>query len=138
MAHAPTLVDIVEGLVASGPCDSSSGAKLSSWVKAQIKNGEVDDLVRVFPRLLGPGLDYTTANFLCRALKKLRQQTRVPETPIKIAVLGSFTTHPLVLLTDLFLSGGRPFDAQLEPELRRMRQDHFFKNGPLGSSTKMT
>jgi FkbH-like protein len=76
-------------------------------IKVDLKAGNVEALAKDFPRLIGPGLDYTTANLLHRQLGQLRRQIEFKERRTKVALLGSFTTKPLADLLDLFLSAGR-------------------------------
>lgn len=72
-------------------------------IKADLKAGDVEALARDFPRLIGPGLDYTTANLLHGQLGQLRNKIEFKERKTKVALLGSFTTKPLANLLDLFL-----------------------------------
>ena len=72
-------------------------------IKSDLKAGNVEALARDFPRLVGPGLDYTTANLLHGHLGQLRNKTGFKERKTKVALLGSFTTKPLANLLDLFL-----------------------------------
>jgi FkbH-like protein len=57
--------------------------------------------------LMIPGLDYTTATSLHRLLKQLRRIAPAKGRRIKIAILGSVTTHQLMDLIDLYLQAGR-------------------------------
>jgi FkbH-like protein len=103
--------DIVENFIARGADDKGVSLELLRWLKDEIKRGHADHAAEVFPRLLIPGLDYTTAVSLCRILKQIRNtQPALKRTP-KIAVLGSVTTHQLVELLDLHLQSGR-IDAE--------------------------
>ena len=58
------------------------------------------------PRLIIPGLDYTSALSLHRTASRVAQQAPVKNRPVKI-VLGSFTTHQLATFLDLYLRAGR-------------------------------
>ena len=123
MVDAPALIDFVERFIASVSDDHRVGAELSSWVNGEIKKGNVDELTKVFPRLVLPGLDYTTANSLHRSLKQLRQKVRLHDRAPRIAVLGSFTTHPLVSLLDFYLSGERVRAEIYEADYGTFRQE---------------
>jgi FkbH-like protein len=101
-----TSPDIVENFLASAASDKNAGNELLSWLKAELKAGNVDRVAEVFPRLVIPELDYTTAISLHRVLKKIKS-ARPPGRTTKIAVLGSMTTHQLVDLLDLYLQAGR-------------------------------
>ena len=81
--------------------------QLLRWLKDQIKEGHADLAAEVLPRLLIPGLDYTTAVSLCRVLRSIRSNRPTPNRAPKIAVLGSVTTHQLVEFLDLHLQSAR-------------------------------
>ena len=76
-------------------------------MNAQLGAGNLDALAGVFPQLVVPYLDYTTASSLHRALGHIRKKVALHDRTIKIAVLGSVTTNQLVSLLDLFLCAGR-------------------------------
>ncbi len=103
-------MDSVGQLIGSGGV-AQGGAALASWVNAQSGEGNLDQLAAVFPQLVVPYLDYTTACCLHRALSHIRKTTALYDRKIRIAVLGSVTTNQLVLLLDLFLCAGR-IDAE--------------------------
>jgi FkbH-like protein len=123
MAEVPSLIDFVERFTASAAEDHRAGAELSSWIKAEIKKGNFEELAKVFPRLVIPGLDYTTATSLCRPLKQLRQKVRFDERAPRVAVLGSFTTGQLVALLDLYLSAERVGAEIYEADYGTLRQE---------------
>jgi len=102
------LSDIVERFMVSGSGDAEATLHLVRWLKDELKAGNRQVVVEIFPRLLIPGLDYTTAMSLHRILKQLRAGGgRAPERRTRIAVLGSATTHQLVDFLDLYLHAGR-------------------------------
>ena len=80
-------------------------------------------MAEVFPRLLVPGLDYTLANALHRMLGQIRQKARLHDRTARIAVLGSFTTHPLAALLELFLAAGRVGAEIYEADYGTLRQE---------------
>lgn len=92
-------------------------------IKADLKAGNVEALCRDFPRLLGPGLDYTTANLLHRQLGQLRKKIDLKERRTKVALLGSFTTKPLANLLDLFLFAERVRLDLYEADYGTFRQE---------------
>jgi FkbH-like protein len=92
-------------------------------IKIDLKAGNVEALARDFPRLVGPGLDYTTASLLHRQLGQLRRQIELKERRTKVALLGSFTTKPLADLLDLFLSAGRVRLDLYEADYGTFRQE---------------
>jgi FkbH-like protein len=100
-------IDIVENFIARGADDRSIGQQLLRWLKSEIKMGNVDRLSEIFPRLLIPGLDYTTAISLRRVLKQIRAARPTQNRTTRIAVLGSMTTHQIVEFLDLYLEAGR-------------------------------
>jgi FkbH-like protein len=102
----PTSSDIAENFLTNAALNENAGSELVSWLKGELKAGNVDRVAEVFPRLVVPELDYTTAISLYRVLKKIKS-TRAPSRTIRIAVLGSMTTHQLLDLLDLYLQAGR-------------------------------
>jgi FkbH-like protein len=118
----PAALDIVERFLAGASEDKSVGGELMSWLKAELKAGNVDSVEHVFPRLLIPELDYTTATSLHRILKQLRK-ARPAGRVIKIAVLGSMTTHQIVDLLELYLQAGRLAAEFYEAEYGTIHQE---------------
>ncbi len=100
-------IDVVENFIARGAGDKSASMQLLHWLKNQIKEGRADLAAEVLPRVLIPGLDYTTSVSLCRVLRLIRSARPTPNRAPKIAVLGSVTTHQLVEFLDLHLQSGR-------------------------------
>jgi FkbH-like protein len=123
MAHATDSLDVVDRFLASVGGPSATDGELLKWIKAELKAGNTDRLADVFPRLLIPSLDYTTAHALHRVLGQLRQMARLHDRTAKIAVLGGFTTHQLVSLLELFLSVGRVGAEIYEAEYGALRQE---------------
>ncbi len=85
----------------------SAYREVAAWLKAKAEEGAWDDLAELLPRLIVPGLDYTSALSLHRMAKQVGDRVRARNRRVKIAVLGSFTTHQLVTLLDLYLRAGR-------------------------------
>ena len=123
MAHATGSLDVIERFLASEGGPGAAAGELLRWIKAELKAGNIDPLGAVFPRLLIPGLDYTTANALHHLLGQLRQKARLHDRTAKIAVLGSFTTHQLVSLLELFLAAGRVGVEIYEADYGTLRQE---------------
>jgi FkbH-like protein len=98
---------VLERFISKSPTDGDVGNELLAWMKSELKAGNAEQLAGVFPSLLLPDLDYTVATALHRILKKTRSAYTSPGHVIKIAVLGSMTTHQLIDLLDLYLQGGR-------------------------------
>ena len=96
---------------------------MAAWAKAELKAGNTARLAEVLPSLLPAGLDYTTATSLVRTLSQLRQKVPVGGRNVKVAVLGTFTTHQLVSLLDLFLCAGRVTAEIYEAEYGTLRQE---------------
>jgi FkbH-like protein len=103
----PTRTDIVERFLGKSAEDRNVCNDLLTWLKAELKAGNVDQLAELFPRLVIPDLDYTTANSLYRVLKQIRSARPSADRTPRIAVLGSMTTRQLVDLLDLYLQSGR-------------------------------
>ena len=123
MLDVPSLIDFVERFLASGANDHRVGAEISSRIRAEIKKGHIDELATVFPRLVVPGLDYTTAISLSRPLKQLRQKVQYDNRTPRVAILGSFTTHQLASLLDLYLSAERVGADIYESDYGTFRQE---------------
>ena len=104
--------EIVQKYLASSSDLGTAYRELATWLKAKAEEGAWDDLAEVMPRLIVPGLDYTSAMSLHRMVREVGNQARVRNRRVKIAVLGSFTTHQLVTLLDLYLRAGR-LDAEI-------------------------
>ena len=102
----PTPADIVERFIAKAGVHSDASHALIASLKSDLKAGETASVAKLFPRLIVPGLDYTTASALHRLLKQVRQTLPAKQT-IKIAVVGSTTTRQLIDLLDLYLQPGR-------------------------------
>jgi hypothetical protein len=116
MSDGDAHLELLERFIARPSGDGSELAQLLAWMKLILREGgaastsegergAIDDLIRWFPRLLLPDIDYTTATAFARILGRLRK--KVPPRPggPRIAVVGSFTTHQLVELFDLYLHG---------------------------------
>lgn len=95
-------IEALERFIAAVPTRGGDAGALA-WLKAELKQGHHDQVAELFPRLVLPGLDYTTANSLCRIRDRLRDNSALPGRSIKIAVLGNFTTQQLAALLDLYL-----------------------------------
>ena len=99
--------DVLENYLGQSADRTAADREIKSWLKAKIAAGHWDILAETFPRLIIPGLDYTSALSLHRALQQVSQYVRLHERETRIAVLGSLTTHQLVSLLELYLCAGR-------------------------------
>jgi FkbH-like protein len=99
-------IDIVEDFIARRGDERVTGQRLLRWLKDEIRAGNVDHLAAIFPRLLIPGLDYTTAISLHRVLKQIRGLRPNQDRTTRIAVLGSVTIHQITEFLDLYLQAG--------------------------------
>ena len=77
------------------------------------------------PRFIVSGLDYTSALALRRVVNKVSQKARMHDRQTKIAVLGSFTTHQLVWLLELYLQAARVKSEIYEADYGTFRQEIF-------------
>jgi FkbH-like protein len=100
-------IDVVENFISRGPDDRSARQQLLRWLKDEIKARNDDRLREIFPHLLIPGLDYTTATSLHRVLNQIRDIPSPQNPSTRIAVLGSVTTHQIAQFLDLHLQTGR-------------------------------
>ena len=97
--------------------------ELAGWMKAQMTAGRWDRLAEAIPRFVVPGLDYTSAISLHRILGKVSKEARAPDREARIAVLGSFTTHQLVSLVELYLCRGKVKAEIYEADYGTFRQE---------------
>ena len=102
-----TLPELVERYLAKAAVDPKVSSELIAALKSGLKAGDGDSIAKLFPRLVIPELDYTTATSLHRLLKQIRQSSPSKNRTLKIAVLGSVTTKQLIDLIDLYLQTGR-------------------------------
>jgi FkbH-like protein len=123
MTPALSPLDRVERFLASAAGPDADDAGLLSWMRAELKAGNADPVADILPRLIVPGLDYTTANSLHRMLGQLRRGARPHDRTARIAVLGGFTTHQLADLLDLYLAAGRIGAEIYEADYGTIRQE---------------
>jgi FkbH-like protein len=97
--------------------------EIAAWLKAEIKAERWDRLAEALPRLIVPGLDYTSAMSLHRVLDQVLKQAPPRKRKPKIAVLGSFTTHQLVSLLELYLAGNKVAPDIYEADYGTFRQE---------------
>jgi FkbH-like protein len=117
------LDDILEryhGLVVSDPRLAYSS--VSDWLKAALRDLRWSELGRVLPGLIVPELDYTSATRLHRIARQAVAGSPGHGRPMRLAVLGGFTTHQLVDLVDLFLLGAGVHAETYEGEYGTFRQ----------------
>ena len=105
------LPELVDRFLARATTDPTVCTELFAALKLEIKAGNAEQVLQLLPRLAIPGLDYTTATSLHRLLKQVRRAGSPVGHRIKVAVLGSVTTHQLIDLLDLYLQAGR-IDAE--------------------------
>jgi FkbH-like protein len=126
----PTSADIIDRYLAKVTFDGDVRSELISSLKSDIKGGNAERVATLFPRLVVPGLDYTTATALHRLLKQVRQT--IPTKPTtKIAVLGSVTTRQLIDLIDLYLQTGRINAEFYESDYGTIHQEFLDPNSGL-------
>lgn len=119
MADVLGPTELVERFIARPSGEEVEAADLLAWMKSVLREGgsrrsspeasgetSLEQLAGLFPRVVLPDLDYTTATALVRTLGRLRKQLPPRTGGPRIAVVGSFTTHQLVELFDLYLHGG--------------------------------
>lgn len=122
MELPPGIDDVLEKYFSESPDSRQAYQGISGWIKARTGGGEWDSLAATLPRLIGAGLDYTTAISLHRTMKRIPQEARKGRKT-RIAVLGSFTTHQLVSLLELYLYAGGVEAEVYEAEFGTFRQE---------------
>ncbi len=115
--------DLRENYLGRSADSSAAQREIKGWLKSKMAAGHWDILAETFPRFIIPGLDYTSAFSLHRALQQISQNVKLHEREIKIAVLGSATTHQLVSLLELFMSASRIKAEVYEAEYGTFRQE---------------
>lgn len=122
----PKVIDASEMLEkyhALSPDPRAAQKELAGWFKAEMAAERWDGLAGALPRFVIPGLDYTSALALHRVLSQVSRRARVHDRKAKIAVLGSFTTHQLVTLLELYLQAGRVGAEIYEADYGTFRQE---------------
>ena len=100
MGHSPDISDVLESYFSASSDPAKAFQRVSPWIKARIAEGDWDALEQALPRLIGAGLDYTTALSLHRTMQRVSRAAGASNRKTRIAVLGSFTTHQLVSLVE--------------------------------------
>ena len=77
----------------------------------------------MLPRLIAPTRDYTACQSLIRIVRRVRAYSARAKAQPRVAVLGSFTTGPLVSLIDLFLWSARVDATFYESDYGIYRQE---------------
>jgi len=77
-------------------------AELVKALKAAVKAGDYSQAAAALRRAFTPVMDYTSALSLHRVYKSIKQQPNLG-APLKLAVLGSFTTAQLISMIELSL-----------------------------------
>jgi len=85
--------------------DENRRAAFSTFVKA-LKAGADSEAIPALRRAAVPDLDFTAAQSLCRVLKRVKHNAELPGRPMKLAVLGGFTTKQIAPMIELFLVAG--------------------------------
>ncbi len=95
--------DLIEDCLASGEDLSAAYPKVSLLLKELIHDERWDELAAILPRLIMPSIDYTTAGSLYRVMSRLGKHRALGKRTVKIAILGSSTTHQLAQFLELHL-----------------------------------
>jgi len=111
MTH-PALDDLLEAYITADAAQKKPALNaLVKQLKATVKAGDHGAAAATLRRAISPGLDYTAALNLHRVLKSLQDQPG-QSAPLRLAVLGSFTTSQLIAMIELSL-----FAAGIEAEV---------------------
>jgi FkbH-like protein len=97
--------------------------ELDGWAKSEMAAGRWESLSLSLPRFISGGLDYTSAIALHRVMRRVAQKAKTHDRKTKIAMLGSFTTHQLVTLLELYLQSGRVEAEIYEADYGVFRQE---------------
>lgn len=99
----PSLSDLLEAYATADAAQKKPAfAALVKQLKATVAAKDFASAAAVLRRAITPGLDYTQAQSLHRIYKSLREQPNLG-APLRLAVLGSFTTGQLIAMIELNL-----------------------------------
>ena len=96
------MVDLVQTYYSSDPEERRTILKKIASELRGLAESQPAEADRTLRQLINPELDYTGAQSLIRLQKMLGKHSK---KPVKLAVLGTFTTEQLVALIELFLFG---------------------------------
>ncbi|HOD83370.1 MAG: hypothetical protein BWX88_02919 [Planctomycetes bacterium ADurb.Bin126] len=96
---------------------------LLAQFKARLEDGRLAEAAFLLRQAVRPDLDYTSAQSLVRAVKKLRSAGLEGPKPLRLAVLGGFTTTQLCQLIDLYLFAAGADVELYEAEYGIFRQE---------------
>ena len=116
-------LDVVERYLGLSSDPKAAYQEIADWLKRQIKTERWDDLREALPRLMIPGLDFTSAFSLYRMMQQVSRRVRLHDRQTKIAVLGSCTTHQLNSLIELYLCAGSVGAEIYEADYGTYRQE---------------
>jgi FkbH-like protein len=123
MSKSVDSCDVVEKFHAQFSDPRVAYKELAGWVKGEMAAERWEQLAGVLPRFIVSGLDYTSAVALHRVLGQVSRKVRAHDRQTKVAVLGSFTTHQLVTLLELYLQAGRVGTEIYEADYGTFRQE---------------
>lgn len=128
------LTDLAEQFLCSAPAQRSTMfTEMMAELREALTAGRYDEVAMVLRRVASPMLDYTATQSLYRVRKQLRGKTTLPSSPVKLAVLGSFTTKQLVAFIDLYLFATGVEAEIYEGEYGVFRQEIFDRQSQLYS-----
>ena len=116
-------LDVVERYLGLSSDPKAAYQEIAGWLKRYIKTERWDNLRETLPRLMIPGLDFTSAFSLYRMMQQVSRRVRLHDRQTKIAVLGSCTTHQLNSLIELYLCAGRVGAEIYEADYGTYRQE---------------
>ncbi|HEY2841734.1 MAG TPA: HAD-IIIC family phosphatase [Pirellulales bacterium] len=99
----PTLDDLLETYATADAAQKKPAlAALIKRLKSAVQAGDYVSATAALRKAISPGLDYTSAQSLHRVYKSLKDQPKLGG-PLRLAVLGSFTTGQLISMIELSL-----------------------------------
>lgn len=115
------LARVIEAFLSAPEAERKAALKaLTRAYGAALARGAFDDAATALRAAVVPTLDYTSGQSLVRHLGKLRDGAPGADAPVKLAVVGSYTTQQLTALIELFL-----FAAGVDAEIYEADYDVF-------------
>ena len=123
MAASLDISEVLERYFSASSDPRKAYQEISGWIKERTATGDWDTLSAILPRLIEAGLDYTTSMSLHRVMQRVKKESSARYRRARIAVLGSFTTHQLMSLLELYLYAGGVEAEFYEAEFGTFRQE---------------
>lgn len=99
-------LDLVEACLGGAGGSGQAYRQATILLKEFIQQERWDESAAILRRVVTPSLDYTTAGSLHRLMARIEEYQDIAKRRVKIAILGSSTTHQLAQFLRLHLFAG--------------------------------